>query len=131
MPNARINVSVQQKGAIFNAAHTKAAASRMVIEINDALADEGVNRVISRLHRVLKNPTGYYVSRIRKERRSVYRGITDGGVIYGGWLEGVSRRNKTTRFKGYHVFRDVKQGLDRDKVKLAKPMVRNFIQEMS
>ena len=31
--------------------------------------------------------------------------LTDGGVVYGPWLEGVGSRNATTRFKGYSSFR--------------------------
>jgi len=34
-------------------------------------------------------------------------------VIYGAWIEGVSDRNRTTRFKGYHMFRKAAQALER------------------
>jgi hypothetical protein len=37
--------------------------------------------------------------------------ITDGGVVYGSWLEGESSRNAATRFKGYAAFRKVKDWL--------------------
>lgn len=131
MPKSRVNVSVQQKGAIFNAAVSKAAAARMVVNINDKLAQEGVNRVKTYLKKVLQNPTGYYESRIAVDRRQVYRGISDSGVVYGGWLEGVDSRNKTTRFKGYRTFRYVMQGMQQDKVKLAQPLVNKFISEMN
>lgn len=130
MPNSRVNVSVKHKGQIFNAAATKASAARMVIHINEALAQEGVDRVKARLGHVLQHPTGYYRSRITVQKRSTYRGITDGGVIYGGWLEGVSSRNRTTRFKGYHTFRMVMQELNKDKTKLAQPLVNKFIGEI-
>lgn len=33
-------------------------------------------------------------------------------VIYGPWLEGVSNRNQTTRFKGYSMFRRAAQILN-------------------
>jgi hypothetical protein len=131
MPNFRVNVKTEHKGAVFNSSATKAAGARMVIKINDALAQEGVRRVKSRLGQVLQKPTGYYESRIQVDRRSTYRGITDGGVIYGGWLEGVSSRNKTTRFKGYHTFRMVQQGLAKDKEAIAKPYVDQYTQEMN
>lgn len=131
MPDSRVNVTITHKGQIFNAAGTKAAAARMVIKINDAIAEEGVTRVKTRLNRVLQHPTGYYRSRIQVQRRSTYRGITDGGVIYGGWLEGVSSRNRTTRFKGYHTFREVMQQLNKDKVKIAQPLVTKFVNEMN
>lgn len=131
MPNVRINMKVQQKGIIFEKSKTKAAAARLVIKINEAIAQEGVNRVLNRLGTVLKNPTGYYESNITVERRSTYRGITDSGVPYGGWLEGVDSRNKTTRFKGYNTFRIVKATLDKDKESIAQPFVDDFINELN
>lgn len=103
----------------------------MTTRINDAIAQEGVNRVKARLGQVLQNPTGYYESRIQVDRRSQYRGITDGGVVYGGWLEGVSSRNKTTRFKGYRTFRIVQQQLSKDTRALAQPLVNQYVQEMN
>lgn len=130
MPEFRLNVKITQKGAVFNAAATKAAAARMVTNINETLAQEGVDRVSNRLRQVLQHPTGYYQSRVQLVKRSVYRGVSDGGVIYGGWLEGITSRNKTTRFKGYHVFRDVQQGLAKDKERLAQPIVTKFVNEM-
>lgn len=131
MPNFRMNVKVEHKGAIFDAAATKAAGARMVVSMNDILAQEGVIRVRARLGQVLQNPTGYYESKIQVDRKQIYRGVSDGGVIYGGWLEGVSSRNQTTRFKGYHTFRDIKQSLDRDKGQLIEPAVQQYLREIN
>ncbi|HUM06412.1 MAG TPA: hypothetical protein VLT90_13185 [Terriglobales bacterium] len=64
------------------------------------------------------NPTGRYESSIRIEGSGITEQITDGGMIYGPWLEGVGSRNKTTRFKGYKIMRSVTQGLKREKVKV-------------
>lgn len=131
MPGFRLNVKATHRGAIFSAAATNAQARRMIISINDAIAQEGVNRIKARLNVVLKNPTGFYESNIQVERREVYRGVSDGGVIYGPWLEGTGSRNKTTRFKGYKTFRTVKQELDRDAEMLAQPYVDDFVRGMS
>jgi hypothetical protein len=131
MPNFRVNVKVEQKGAIFKASNTKAAAARMVIGINDDIAQEGVTRILTLLGRALQNPTGFYESRIVVDRRQTYRGITDSGVVYGGWLEGITTRNSTTRFKGYHVFRTVQQQLAQEKEQLAAPAVQRCIEELS
>ncbi len=131
MPKFRLNVTVRQKGQIFNSASTRAAGRVMTTAINEALAQEGVRRVKSRLGQVLQNPTGYYESRIQVDRRSQYRGISDGGVVYGGWLEGVDSRNKTTRFKGYRTFRIVMQELNKDKERLAQPMVDDYVRRMN
>lgn len=34
------------------------------------------------------------------------------GVTWGPWLEGTSQRNRTTRFRGYHLFRDTGKQLN-------------------
>jgi hypothetical protein len=68
--------------------------------------------VRSRLGEVLQNPTGYYESRITSEVSALGARVTDGGVIYGPWLEGVGSRNQTTRFKGYATFRKTRQELE-------------------
>jgi len=131
MPQFRVNVKVETKGAIFSAAKTQASGRRLVVDINEAIAQEGVNRVLARLQHVLKNPSGYYQSQIAVQRRQIYRGYWDNNVVYGGWLEGVSSRNRTTRFKGYRTFRMVKQTLDRDSVRIAQPLVDTYIREMN
>lgn len=131
MPQVRVNVKMETKGAIFNAAKSKAAASRMIIGINETIAQEGVDRVRARLSQVLRSPSGYYQSQIAVQRRQIYRGYWDNNVVYGGWLEGTSSRNASTRFKGYHTFRLVKQTLDNDAVGLAQPFVTRFVNEMN
>lgn len=131
MPEMRVNVSVSAKSGILNGAKTKAAGARLVIEMNELLAQEAMTRVLNMLGRVLKHPTGYYESRIAVERRAIYRGVTDNRVRYGGWLEGVDPRNRTTRFKGYHTFREVKQSINRDKERIIAPALRKYRSELT
>lgn len=131
MPGFRVNMDVAQKGKVFDAAQTRAAGRRMVVKINEAIALEGVRRVKARLKEVLRNPTGYYESRIAVERRETYRGVWDSRVVYGSWLEGTSSRNKTTRFKGYGTFRMIRQSLEKDKTRLAEPIVASFVREIN
>lgn len=131
MPRFRLNVTITHKGTVLNHSASQAAAKRMVIQLNDNLAQVAYDRVQTRLQRVLRNPTGFYQSRIQVERREVYRGVWDQNVSYGGWLEGVDSRNKTTRFKGYNTFRLVAQSMNQDKEKLAQPAVDRFVQEMN
>lgn len=131
MPEMRVNVSVSIKAKLLDSTQTKAAGARLVVEMNDLLAQEAMTRVLDRLGRVLQNPTGYYESRIAVERRSIYRGVTDQRVRYGGWLEGVDPRNRTTRFKGYHTFREVKQSINRDKERIIAPAMRKYRAELA
>ena len=39
--------------------------------------------------------------------------VHDNNVVYGPWLEGVSSRNDRTRFKGYRMFRNARQTVQR------------------
>lgn len=79
----------------------------------DEVAQTGVDLVRFRLHGVLRHPTGHYESRVQVERAGADRAVTDGGIVYGPWLEGVSQRNQSTRFKGYATFRRTVGELDR------------------
>lgn len=50
--------------------------------------------------------TGHYNRSINGRMVDSMHGvISDSGVVYGPWLEGVSSMNQRTRFKGYHIFR--------------------------
>jgi hypothetical protein len=76
------------------------------------VAQEAFDEVHQRLRAVLKHPTGHYESRVQVSNQSNTLQISDGGVVYGPWLEGTSSRNGSTRFKGYHTFRQVLQRMD-------------------
>lgn len=52
-----------------------------------------------------KASTGHYRRNVHGRVDNLYGLITDGGVVYGPWLEGIGSRNQTTRFKGYASFR--------------------------
>jgi hypothetical protein len=131
MPFFRINIKEPQKGMIFNAGRTKAAAKRMIIQVNEDIAQEGVDLVRAHLRGVLRKRTGFYESRIAVQRKQIYRGVWDQRVAKGGWLEGVDRRNKTSRFKGYFTFRLVKGQLQSQATRIAQPAVDKFVHEMN
>lgn len=78
-------------------------------DISENGAQEIYDAVRMRLNMVLQNPTGYYESRVQINTMSGGAEVTDGGVVYGPWLEGTSSRNGRTRFKGYQTFRKVMQ----------------------
>lgn len=108
-----MEVVVNTAGPVFNG-----TASPMVTRYTQAgvqeLADWADGEVHRVLGQVLRNPTGYYESRVSVNRASGDSiAITDGGVVYGPWLEGTSSRNQTTRFKGYATFRRVKERIEK------------------
>jgi hypothetical protein len=78
------------------------------------------SRVQALLQDFLQNPTGYYQSRVVTDMSVGDTDlIHDSNVVYGPWLEGTGSRNRTTRFKGYHVFRIVTRGMQQRAVDLA------------
>ena len=52
-----------------------------------------------------KASTGNYRRNISTEFKNMSAMIHDGNVVYGPWLEGISSRNDSSRFKGYGVYR--------------------------
>ena len=57
--------------------------------------------------------------------------VTDGGVIYGPWLEGTGSRNQTTRFKGYRMFRKTRQWAEEQEPKITKTHVNRLVGKMN
>jgi hypothetical protein len=97
--------------------------SRLGTDIPDGLdkglqeaAEIGADWVDERLNSVLRKQTPYYRLQVAARKTPPGWVITDGGVVYGPWLEGVSRRNQTTRFKGYRTFRTIAQRMARESV---------------
>lgn len=79
---------------------------RYVKDVQDTVATFAEADVHLRLQRSLQNPHGHLQSQIGIRYRRGNPVVTDGGVIYGPWIEGVGSRNyPTTRFKGYATFR--------------------------
>jgi len=68
--------------------------------------------------------TGHYQRSINGKMLANLSGIVhDSNVVYGPWLEGISSRNKRTRFKGYGAFRRAKSQL----AKKWEPIMRRRI----
>lgn len=121
-----LRLDVDIEGPLFDGRLEHAIA----VGVEDALDDivqRGVDLVRFRLHSVLRAPTGHYESRIQTERAGAERAVTDGGIVYGPWLEGVSERNRTTRFKGYATFRRTTGELDRQAGPIAERVIGDKI----
>lgn len=72
--------------------------------------------------------SGHYSRSVHGEMTASMHGIiTDSNVVYGPWLEGVGSRNRTTRFKGYAMFRKAYQQLE----KLAGKILQDRVNELT
>lgn len=70
--------------------------------------------------------------RVYSSRTSAWKisGESEAGITWWPWLEGVSRRNMTTRFKGYHTFRVVKNQLQRKARAVGEAVLRRMLPDM-
>lgn len=71
------------------------------------LGDAGVERIRERLAKRAKQHTGSFGGAVKVHRLAKGQVIMADypQVLYGPWLEGTSERNRSTRFKGYRIFR--------------------------
>lgn len=95
-----------------------------------AIGDEAYLDVRRTLGQVLRNPSGFYESRVQHNQAGGMSYVHDGNVIYGPWLEGTGSRNATTRFKGYHTFRQVTQRIDARSVDIAQRVLDGYLVRM-
>lgn len=125
-----IRTSVQTGGPIFNG-QGPSIVVRSARDMEEHLAEVGADMVRTELMHVLRRETPYYRTQITTTEMYGRHVITDGGVVYGPWLEGTSERNKTTRFKGYATFRRMAQKLDADSVNIVREQVFRMVRELN
>lgn len=126
----RIEVNVS--GGFFEGPDPDAARRRMLSEMVDDVATEGKNLVVGHLVTFIRRPTPFYWTQVTTERQGVFRSrVHDQRVIYGPWLEGVSRRNRATRFKGYGAFRISTQKLQARVPAVVQPRLEAYLGRMA
>lgn len=102
--------------------------------------DEGIEDLVyqtavqanAEVHEILdqsiRNPTPYYETQVTLERGfGNSQVVHDRGIVYGPWLEGVSERNRTTRFKGYFSFRQAAQRIESEFQVRMQGFINNFL----
>ncbi len=76
------------------------------------IAQAALRGIKRRFHVKFRHPTGRYESNVRISSAGEGTQISDGGIVYGPWLEGIGEKNRTSRFKGYHSFEEAAQEID-------------------
>lgn len=126
---ASMSTETTRKGPLFDGTAARAATA-YAEEISREVAQAGVNEIRSRLGQVLENPTGTYSGAIVTDTQQTDTVITDGGVVYGPWLEGVSTRNARSRFKGYATFRKTRLWLAGRAESIAQSKIGPYLSRM-
>ncbi len=117
-------VTIRTRGPLFTkgAGPVREAGKKIVAD----LVERGEREVKLQLRPGHGLITGNYRRSINGEIVRDLNGIVhDNNVVYGPWLEGVSSRNDRTRFKGYRMFRNARQTLQR----IAKGVMNRRIAE--
>ncbi len=52
------------------------------------------------------------------------------GVTWSPWLEGTSKRNRSTHFPGYHLFRITRRQLERQATRIAEERLPPYLREL-
>lgn len=122
-----MDVTIDFRGPLFDR-RAEAAVADFQEEAVEEIANQGYADIHFELDRVLRNPTTAYENRIQVER-AVGDGwlVHDDNSLYGPWLEGVSERNRSTRFKGYHHWRRISQALQDKAPQIAQQVLDRYM----
>jgi hypothetical protein len=124
-----VTIEVRTTGPIFDG-RAQRAVEDLVDELSWQVGMDALSEVQLLLDRSIRNPTPYYETQIRIQRRTDQVVIDDRGVVYGPWLEGTGSRNRTTRFKGYASFRRATQAIQARVPQIANRVVRGYLGRM-
>lgn len=114
---------IETSGPIFDG-----VAERQISEwcnnLEERLANDARDELDIQFHDTFKHATGYYEAHVQVHSDPDGHVVSDGGVIYGPWLEGTGSRNAPhTRFKGYANFRRVTASINRKTTRVAQEML--------
>jgi hypothetical protein len=120
-----MTVEVRLRGPLLEGRAPGIIQNAIKLAVTDLTA-EGERNVKLQLYPGHGYLIGHYQGSIHGEpiAGTLHGRIHDSEVVYGPWLEGVSSRNEQTRFKGYAMFRNATQQLERMKGGILEHRVR-------
>lgn len=113
-------------GPLFDARAAR-VTNAMLDDAAQAIAERAQNDVRETVQSRAVRRTGRYERNVQINRQGNDRQVNDSGIVYGPWLEGVSRRNYSTRFRGFSQFRRATQQLAGRTGEIAEPVIRRRI----
>jgi hypothetical protein len=126
-----MKVTATGAGPVFDGRAEKAAEDA-TDQIERSVSILGASMVRTELGRVLRHQTPYYRTRVEAMPEAPGWKVTDQGVIYGFWLEGIGSRNSpVTRFKGYHTFQRMTAVLAGRAKMIAESVLVRFVGRMN
>ncbi len=114
------------RGPLFDARAPR-VVNAMLDDSAQAIAERAQNDVRETIQSRAVRRTGNYERHVKIDRQGNDRQVNDGGIVYGPWLEGVSRRNYSTRVRGFAQFRRATQSIAGRTGEIAAPVIRRRI----
>jgi hypothetical protein len=124
------DVSVNHSGPLFSGA-AAAEVHKTADQWAQSLATTGAADIRATQNVTFRTQTPH--ARLQTEARAEAPGwkIWDQRLIYGPWLEGTGSRNRTTRFKGYGIWRAAASRIQARAVSIGQPIVAKFVGRMN
>lgn len=126
-----MSTTVKKTGPLFVDGQVEQVMDDFATDAEKAIGDYALAVVGDELRANIQHSTGRYISHVSVETLQDDVLITDGGVVYGPWLEGTSTRNKTTRFKGYASFRRATKRIQDRAAEIAERVLPQHIRRLS
>lgn len=130
-PGIGMRVDVDTRGPVFQPGLPKSVLNKALRDGVEEVAREGEKLVKMQLYPGHGYESGHYKRSVHGHVRGTVAEVHDSGVIYGAWLEGVSRRNQRTRFKGYRMFRNAMRRLAPAAERIAAGPVRRAVERLN
>jgi len=122
---------VKLRGPLFTGQAPEAVAG-FLTDLTQAVGDKSVEHFRFMAMATYKDPTPYYWTKVQTERVSAERvRVHDDMVVYGPWLEGIGSRNRTSRFKGYRLWRKNFQDTKAMVTRIAAAQFNNLLRRLS
>lgn len=129
MTTARIYLDVAVSGPLAD--HNADEDVKVWLDgVQRDLAQMGVNKLQSFEMDRTGRGTGHYQSELVTSRLANSDILLHDPVVYGPWLEGVSERNRSTRFKGYRLWRKTQQLLNQEATAVAEERLPELIDKL-
>lgn len=123
-----LGVRVETSGPLLTPSVVGKAITAMLSEVVDKVAQTGRDMVEQACMDHFRDPTPYYWTRLDVTELSAdTRVVHDNDVVYGPWLEGISSRNASTSFKGYHMWRTTRAALADAVPTIVEPIVTQHL----
>jgi hypothetical protein len=125
-----INFDITPKGPLFNRGQSSEEIDRFIRDGAKAIGDAAVKLSRLKFRAKIQVYTGRFTGRISAIITGSLINVDSRNILYGRWLEGIGSRNATTRFKGYHGFRDTRIIIDRNTKDILQPLMDKMIREL-